>query len=288
MAKCLVTGGLGFIGSNLVEMLIEAGHEVLVVDNLSTGTLDNRNWKSELKIIDIQDDYELLQLPKVDYVFHLAALARIQPSIQDPISSHNVNVTGTLNILEYCRKNEAKLIFSSSSSIYKGDVLPTSEVSTKDPKNPYALQKWICEQYIGLYGKLFDLDYTILRYFNVYGERQIPKGAYAAVMGIFLEQKAKGKSLTITNDGEQRRDFTYVKDVGWANILSMSWPRGAFNIGSGNNCSVNEVADWVGGDKKYVGETKGEVRETLAENIKARSYGWAPSVTVKEWLNGQN
>lgn len=287
MTKCIVTGGAGFIGSHVVDLLIDQGYEVHVVDNLSTGLRENINPKAIFHNIDIQDEYSIIHLPKVEYVFHLAALARIQPSIQDPIITNLVNVNGTLNLLEYCRSKGAKIIFSSSSSIYEAVDLPTEEEDEKDPKNPYALQKWISEQYIRLYSELYNVDYTILRYFNVYGERQIPNGAYAAVIGIFLEQAKKGLPLTITNDGEQRRDFTYVKDVAVANVLAINWPRNAYNIGAGNNYSVNEIAKAIGGDIVNIGERIGEIKETLADNEKALAQGWMPTTNVIDWIKRQ-
>lgn len=288
MSKCIVTGGVGFIGSHLVDALIEQDHEVTVIDNLSTGSLKNKNRHAKFYQADIRDKIWWNILQPVDYVFHLASLARIQPSISNPLESNDVNLNGTLNILEYCRKEKAKLIFSSSSSIYAGDTLPTKEDDNKEPKNPYALQKWICEQYIELYGELYDMDYTILRYFNVYGERQILDGAYAAVVGIFLDQKRKAQPLTITGDGEQRRDFTYVKDVVEANLMAMKWDREAYNIGRGENYSINQIAGFVGGEKKYLRRRIGEVAETLADNSKAVKAGWKSKVDIKEWINGQN
>lgn len=284
MSKAIVTGGAGFIGSHVVDKLIDEGFEVTVLDNLSTGNIANVNKKADVIVEDICD---VSKLPEVDYVFHLAALARIQPSIDDPRESNNVNLFGTLNILEYCRRNKAKLIFSSSSSIYEGSNLPTTEDDEIEPKNPYSLQKWVAEQYIELYGELYDMDYTILRYFNVFGERQILEGAYAAVVGIFLKQLQEGKTLTITNDGEQRRDFTYVKDVANANFLATQWEREAYNIGTGNNISINELASIIKDEKEYIGPRQGEVRETEADNTKAITAGWKPTQTIEEWTRGQ-
>lgn len=285
MARCLVTGGCGFIGSHVVDVLISEGHQVTIVDNLSTGTLANRNRRARLEIIDVQDLDNIIELGPCEYVFHLAALARIQPSIEDPIISNSVNLNGTLHILEYCRKNKAKIIFSSSSSIYEGSKLPTSETDEIKPKNPYALQKWLSEQYIRLYGELYNLDYTILRYFNVYGERQILSGAYAAVVGIFLDQKQNDEELTITGNGRQSRDFTYVKDVARANLLAMNWPRSSFNIGTGEGFSINKIAEFVGGDTRHVEKREGEVQRTLADNTRALELGWQPTVKIKEWVD---
>lgn len=285
MAKCLVTGGAGFIGSHVVDLLLKQGHEVTVVDNLSTGEFENVNFDAKFLKYDISNPtiYHFLD-NDYQYVFHLASLARIQPSIQDPIKSHETNVNGTLNILEFCRNYGAKLIFSGSSSIYKGDKLPTIESSDKYPKSPYALQKYISEQYIELYGKLYNLDYVILRYFNVYGERQILDGAYAAVVGILLDLKRRGMPLTITGDGEQRRDFTYVKDVARANLMAMDWKRDVYNIGTGRNYSINEIADMIGGEKVYLEQRKGEARNTQANNLNATYAGWRPKKDIKDWI----
>lgn len=284
MARCLVTGGLGFIGSHVVDALVEAGHKVSVLDNLSTGSMLNRNSEAIFIEADIRD---LPPLPEYDYVFHLASLARIQPSIDNPRETHEVNLDGTFNILEYCRINKAKIIFSSSSSLYEGDELPSKESSPLHAKNPYTAQKWAAEAYIYLYAELYNLDYVIFRYFNVFGERQILDGAYAALIGIFLDQKKRGMPLTITNNGEQSRDFTYVKDVARANLMAMNW-QGTFNIGTGKAYSVNEVANMVGGDKKFIGKREGEVRATLADWTKAEAKGWRPTKDIKEWIQNEN
>jgi UDP-glucose 4-epimerase len=286
--RYIVTGGLGFIGSHVTDLLIDEGHDVYIVDNLSTGKFQNINPKAHFIQGDIRDKDIFEGIGKVDTVFHLAALARIQPSIQDPVSANDVNVNGTLNILEYCRKYGVKIVFSGSSSIYSGENLPITEESEKYPKSPYSLQKHICEQYIRLYGELYGLKYTILRYFNVYGERQILEGAYAAVVGIFLNQKSEGKALTITNDGEQRRDMTYVRDVAKANVMATNWPSSEYNIGTGKNYSMNELADMIGGNIEYIGERAGEARQTLADNSKARFEGWEPTVDISDWIKSQS
>ena len=286
-AKCLVTGGAGFIGSHVTDLLIEQGYDVTVIDNLSTGSKDNLNPKAKFHLGDITNRRMWRVLPKFRYVFHLAALARIQPSIKDPVPPHDTNITGSLNVLEYCRREKAKIIYSGSSSIYEGNDLPTDENASVHPKSPYTLQKYVSEQYIKLYHELYGLDYAILRYFNVFGERQLLDGAYATVLGIFLNQKAKGLPLTITNDGEQRRDMTYVKDVAMANVMAMTW-QGTYNIGTGENYSVNEIADMVGGKKKYIGNRQGEVRETLCDNERAIWSGWSPTLSVEEWLDAIN
>lgn len=282
MKRCLVLGGCGFIASHLVDALIKEGHQVTIIDNLSTGKIENYNRRADLIEGNIQDE-STWNIGYFDYVFHLAALPRIQPSIKDPLPSHDSNVNGTLRVLEYCRKYGSKLIFSSSSSIYAGDI-PTRENSLKLCKNPYSLQKYICEQYIELYQRLYGLNYAILRYFNVYGDRQLTEGAYATVIGIFLKQNAEGKPLTITGDGTQKRDFTFVGDVVDANLKAMDW-YGTYNIGAGHNHSINEVADMIGGKKEYIEAREGEVQETLADNLKARTAGWTPKVDLKAWLH---
>lgn len=291
--SALVTGVAGFIGSHVADRLLEEGFQVYGLDNLSTGKAFNIPDHENFTFIqgDIRDLSLFNLLAEVGYVFHLAALARIQPSIQDPITSNYVNHVGTLNVLEYCRKHKAKLIFSGSSSIYAGLEpemgVATPETGATAPKSPYALQKLQGEEYIKLYNQLFGLEYAVLRYFNVYGERQITEGAYAAIVGIFLRQKQKGQPLTITNDGKQRRDFTYVQDVARANVLAMQWPDGVYNIGTGKNRSINELAEAVGGEKKYIGDREGEARLTLADNSKAREQGWEPTMDILDWIHHQ-
>jgi UDP-glucose 4-epimerase len=292
MSKVLVTGGAGFIGSHVVEALLDEGHKVTVIDNLTTGKLENLDSRAKFIEADICDPllWHLIghHTPhKFEYVFHLAALARIQPSIIDPIQANEVNLNGTLNVLQFCRQTNAKIVFSGSSSIYEGITFPTREDDPKKPKSPYAMQKLMCEQYIRLFRELYGISYAVLRYFNVYGERQILDGAYAAVVGILLKQKEKGLSLTITSDGEQMRDFTYVKDVAHANVMAMDW-QGTFNIGTGQSYSINELADRIGGDKQYVGEREGEARMTRADNSKAAAVGWFPTKDIMDWIDENN
>lgn len=283
MARCIVTGGLGFIGSHVVDRLIERGHKVTIIDDLSTGSIDNLNQQALLHEGDVA---EIEQQPRANYVFHLASLARIQPSIKDPMSHHFVNVDGTLAVLEYCRRYNAKIIFSSSSAIYKSSdsKRATNEDDELEPLSPYALQKLICEQYIELYHKLYGLKYAILRYFNVFGERQILEGTYAAVVGIFLNQKAQGKPMTVVGDGSQRRDFTYVKDVAKANNQAMMW-KGTFNIGTGKNISILQLAKAINGKIKYVPSRPGEYPTTKADIRRVLERGWQPTKTIMEWID---
>ena len=294
--KCIVTGGAGFIGSHLVDRLVNDGHEVQVWDSLISGDRYNVNSKAQLVECDITGNYEarkvLMSEFNPDVVFHLAAMPRVQPSIEDPIKYHNANVNGTLNMLNLCVEcGVKKFVFSSSSSVY-GDVeqkdLPTTEESKLNPMSPYALHKLIGEQYCKLYSHLYGLETVSLRYFNVYGERQPTEGAYCLVMGVFAGQLLEGKSMTVNGDGEQRRDFTFVGDVVDANVkcatAETKWNGDVFNIGAGNNYSVNDVANLLGGDRVHRDPVI-EPRETLAENSKVSSVlGWKSTTTLEEWI----
>ena len=297
--RCVVTGGAGFIGSNLVDKLIDDGHEVIIFDNYSTGKKENVNPKAKFFLVDIshQPSFEHKTMKDimsgVDVVFHLAAKARVQPSIENPIEYHNTNVNGTLNMLDACRRYGVKrFIFSSSSSVY-GDVeqLPTPEEQELNPMSPYALHKLQGEQYCKLFSELYDLETVCLRYFNVYGERQNTEGAYCLVMGIFAGQLLNGEPMTINGDGENRRDFTYVGDVVDANIrcatnLGVEFNGEAFNIGNGDNRSVNQIANLLSEDGDRVNRAPViEPKETLADNSKAkRVLGWKPTNKIEDWI----
>mgnify|MGYP000452854843 CR=1 FL=1 len=289
--KALVTGGAGFVGSNLADRLIELGHEVVIIDNLSTGKLENINIKAEFIgkcLTSLEEDFLIGK--GIDVVFHLAALARVQPSIEDPINFNEHNVTATVKLLYACHRAKIKrVVYSASSSAY-GDAteFPTPETHPINPLSPYGLQKLIGEQYCKMFSEVYGLDTCSLRYFNVYGERMNLTGAYCLVMGIFAKQMLDGKPLTITNNGEQRRDFTYVQDVVDANILAANHKEKlqgeSFNIGNNNNYSVNEVADMLGGTKSY-GEQRLEPFETLADNTKAKKIlGWDPKGDLPRWI----
>lgn len=293
--RVLVTGGAGFIGSNLVDMLIENNYDVTIIDNLSTGKAENVNPKSHFAYMDINltsHDELVMMFKNIDTVFHCAAFPRVQPSIQDPLTSNKMNVDVTLKVLMAARDaNVRRVVYSASSSAYGNtDILPTDETVRTNPMSPYGLQKLIGEEYCRLFSALYGMETVSLRYFNVYGERMTTEGAYCTVIGIFTKQLQDNKSFTITNDGEQRRDFTYVKDVAKANILAMTSDkvgRGeVINIGHGKNYSVNEVADMMGGQKVY-GEVRYEPFETLADNSKAKSLlGWEPQGDLPKWLIG--
>ena len=299
--KCLVTGGAGFIGSNLVDKLIDDGHEVVVVDNLSTGNKENINPKATFENIDIcnnirdnkqkgwpSDGWNVME--GVDVIFHTAALARVQPSIEDPITYNDVNINGTLNLLKAAVDNGVKRFVYSASSSALGDTdkLPQMENDPTDPISPYAVQKLVGEIYCRMFSEVHDIETVSLRYFNVYGERMNLEGAYCLVMGIFAKQMLDGKPMTINGDGEQRRDFTYVGDVVNANILAATSDKvgngEVINIGNGDNRSVNQIADLFGGERVHRDPVK-EPFASLADNTKARELlGWKPTMEVEDWL----
>ena len=289
--KALVTGGAGFIGSNLVDKLISNGNEVVIIDNLVSGKKEYVNSKAEFHKLDIRNLNDIKPLfNDIDCVFHLAALARVQPSIEDPVAFNDVNANGTLNVLVASKTaNVKRVVYSSSSSVY-GDstVIPLKEDLKLDPISPYALQKYIGELYCKLFSDIYNLPTVSLRYFNVYGKRQALEGAYCLVMGIFVNQRLNNKSMTITGDGEQRRDFTSVIDVVNANILaSQSKNVGngeVINIGNGENKSVNDIAKLIGGSTVNI-PPRIEPRETLADNSLAKQLlGWQPTIKIEEWV----
>ena len=294
MKKVAVVGGAGFIGSNLVDKLLEKNLEVTVIDNLSTGKKQNINPKATFHNLDICGNSEDLvtALKGIDVVFHLAALARVQPSITDPVYFDKVNTNGTVNLLKSCvDAGVKKVIYSASSSCY-GDatIFPTPETHPTNPLSPYGLQKYVGEQYCKMFSQVYDIDTVCLRYFNVYGERMNFEGAYKLVLAVFIDQYLQGKPLTITNTGEQRRDFTYVGDVVNANVLAAEClyhkelNGESFNIGNGDNFSVNEIADIFGGEKSY-GIKVLEPFQTLADNSKAKDIlGWNPKGDLKQWI----
>jgi nucleoside-diphosphate-sugar epimerase len=304
MKKYVVTGGAGFIGSNLVDHLIAKGDEVVVVDSLVCGNEKNVNPKAQFVLADLYGcrtegstsslraftDKVLGAAEGSDGIFHMAALARVQPSIDNPTKFNDANVCATLNVLNIARELDVKrVVYSASSSAYgNASIYPTPEDSPLDPLSPYGLQKQIGEQYCRVFHHCYGLESVSLRYFNVFGERQSLEGAYRLVMGIFAKQLLEGKPMTITGDGEQRRDFTYVGDVARANILAMESKNvgkgEVINIGNGENRSVNQLADLMGGPRVYIDPVI-EPRETLADNTKARKLlGWEPSTTIEDWI----
>jgi len=291
MTKAIVTGGAGFIGSHITDALVERGFEVHVVDNLSAGKKENVNKRATLHVIDVTDFSALEPIfSGASYIFHLAAVPRVQYSIEHPLETNKANVEGTLCVLIAAKKAGAKrFIYSASSSAY-GDQekMPLTEDMPAAPKSPYGLHKYISELYCRLWSEIYSLPTVSLRYFNVYGPRMDPEGAYALVIGKFLKQRSKGEPMTITGDGEQTRDFTHVRDVARANMLAMESQKvgkgEVMNIGAGNAKSVNEVARLIGGPVAYI-PARLEPKHTLADNSLAKKrIGWAPEVSFEEGM----
>ena len=296
--KSLVTGGAGFIGSNLVDALLDMGHEVVVIDNEYSDAHDHFYWNklTENYKYDIRDYEKTRPLyDGVDYVFHVAAEARIQPSILNPVEAVSINSVGTCTVLQCAREaGVKKLMYSSTSAGYGMNQQPNVETQPDDCLNPYSVSKVNGEKLCKMYTDLFDLDTVIFRYFNVYGERQPIRGQYAPVIGIFLRQLAAGETLTIVGDGEQRRDFTYVKDIVNANIMAALSNADkeaygqVYNVGSGVNYSVNEVAAMISDDVKYIPPRLGEARISLANVDKIyNTFAWKPQQNLEEWVKKQ-
>jgi UDP-glucose 4-epimerase len=291
--KVVVTGGLGFIGSHLVERLLSAGAGVTVVDNASTGRRENlrpveSNPALQVVIHDVADPGVLPSVFKgIDVVFHLAALADIVPSIQQPLGYYRTNVTGTAHVMEACRDaGVRRVVYAASSSCYGlPDVFPTPETAAIRPEYPYALTKNLGEQIVLHWGKVYGIRTLALRLFNVFGPRSRTSGTYGAVFGVFLAQKLAGKPLTIVGDGTQTRDFTYVTDVAEAFVRAAeSDVTGeVFNVGSGGTYSVNQLADLIGGPREHIPKRPGEPDCTFADTAKIRrSLGWSPAVAFPD------
>ena len=301
--KVLITGGAGFIGSNIVDRLIDDGHEVVVIDNEFSDAHEKFYWndKADNHKLDIRnyDDIEPL-FYDVDYVFHLAAEARIQPAIEDPTTAVEINVVGTCNVLQASRKhNVLRVIYSSTSSAYglKNNI-PLKEDMPKDCLNPYSVSKTAGEELCKMYTDLFGLKTITFRYFNVYGERQPLKGQYAPVIGLFQRQNNSRKPMTVVGDGKQTRDFTYVGDVVEANIAATRCESGfgeIFNIGTGTQTSVLDLAKMIGTSDLnskwsvlHIDKRPGECRFTQADISKAKEIlKWEPKVKLEDWINGR-
>lgn len=297
--KSIVTGGAGFIGSHVVDKLVELGHEVVVIDNESSTVHENfwYNDKAKYFKIDISDYCGIRPLFEgVDYVFHLAAESRIQPAIENPLLCFNTNAYGTGVVLQCARESGAKkVIYSSTSSAYGlKNTPPLKETMQNDCLNPYSVAKTAGEEMCKMYTKLFGLNTIIFRYFNVYGPREPLKGPYAPVVGLFLRQFKAGEPLTIVGDGTQRRDFTHVDDVVDANIAAMEYealPFGEnrhgeiYNIGTGRNHSVMELARMISTEIKFIPPRPAEAKETLADNSKAKSIlDWQPQKKIEDYV----
>jgi UDP-glucose 4-epimerase len=293
--KALVTGGGGFIGSNLTDHLIDNGWEVVVIDNESSDANDIffYNDKAENHILDICDYESTRPLYEgIDVVFHLAADARIQPALNNPIAAANNNFVGTCTVLQCAREAGVdRVVYSSTSSGYGNNHAPNRETQPDDCLNPYSVSKIAAEKLCNMYNSLWGLKTISLRYFNVYGYRQPIRGQYGTVIGIFKRMRDAGEPLTIVGDGDQRRDFTNVNDIVQANWLAATSKLESedfgqvYNIGTGTNYSVNEVAEIFNHPTVNIPPRLGESRETLADITKAKKVlGYKPAVNLQEWI----
>jgi len=281
MANLLVTGGLGFVGSNLVEVLVRRHHRVTVIDNLCSESSSRAYMRPDVEywIDDVRNlDRQKYAGRRFDRVFHLAALARIQPSFADPLGYISSDVMGTAHVLEYARNCSAeRLVYAGSSSAYGGPML-----------NPYAWAKYTGEQACQMYVEVYGMDVAVARFFNVYGPRQPRTGAWATVVGVFEEQSLKGLPLTVTGDGEQRRDFTHVSDIA-EGLIALSQSEGTesgkiYNLGTGRNHSINELARMFGDEVTYIPQRPGEARTTLADiSATTAATGWTPRFSVEDY-----
>lgn len=293
--RALVTGGAGFIGSHLVERLVKDGHEVVVIDNLSTGRAHNlaHIQKDAIRLHQIHiAEHDAIRplFEGIDWVFHIAALADIVPSIESPLAYYRANVTGTASVVEAARLAGVKrFLYAASSSCYGiPDVYPTPETAAIRPQYPYALTKYLGEQTVLHWAQVYKMPAVALRLFNVYGPRSRTSGTYGAVFGVFLAQKLAGKPFTVVGDGTQTRDFTYVTDVVEAFVKAAHSPIDGeiMNIGSGRSASVNELVTLLGGDTVYVPKRPGEPDCTLADIAKARRLlEWQPQVTIEHGVH---
>jgi len=280
----LVTGGLGFVGSHLVDSLASSGrHNVTVMDNLVSESSSREYMRDDVQywIDDIRnlDSYKYSD-NKFDLVYHLAALARIQPSFSDPINYISTDIMGTSHVLEYARRSNAKVVYAGSSSAYAGPML-----------NPYAFAKYTGEQVCELYHKVYGMSTVTARFFNVYGDRQPRTGPYATVVGVFEDKLLSKQSLPITGDGEQRRDFTHVDDIvaGFEELGEEHWSAEIFQLGTGKNLSINQLASMFGGEVEYIPARPGEARDTLADIKESQKIiGWKADksleVYIKSWV----
>ena len=272
----VVTGGAGFVGTNLIKRLIEDGHDVVSIDNYSTGSKLNHQKDCFYLTHDITKitDYSFL---KPDIIFHMAAIARIQPSFKDPLNYFETNATGTLKIAQYCAKNNVPLIYAGSSSHHSGKF-----------KNPYTFSKDIGEEITQLFNQHFGLKSSIARFYNVYGPHQLTKGGYATLIGRWLNNIENGHECEIYGDGSKRRDFTHVDDIvdGLIKIMLNQSFGHVFEFGRGKNYSVNEVADMFNIKPKYTDDKPGEAQETLADySLAKQKLNWEPKKNLKDYID---
>ena len=282
--RVLVTGGVGFVGTNLIKRLLKDGHEVVSIDNYSTGFKENEQEGCEYHNFNLQHIYDFdSYMENPDVVFHLAALARIQPSIKNPTIAIQNNFDSTLNVLEWARKNNTPVVFAGSSSFHHGLW-----------GSPYAWSKHAGEQLCRLYSNVYDLPTTICRFYNVYGPHQLEEGTYATVLGIFEKQYREGKPLTVTGDGQQRRDFTHIEDIVDGLIKCMEAMHGAvdmryageiFELGRGVNFSIKEIAEMFGTEIEYIPKRPGEYDVTLCDYSKANeTLDYNPVKNIDEYI----
>ncbi len=300
MARYLVTGGAGFIGSHLVEELMAKGESVRVLDNFFTGKRENlKEWLGEVELIEGSvEDLETCKeaVDGVEFVLHQAALCSVPRSVEDPLATNATNVTGSLNLLWASRDASVRrFVCAGSSSVYgDSEVLPKDENMKPNPCSPYAISKLVMEHYCKVFSRLYGLETVVLRYFNVYGSRQDPDSPYAAVIPSFVEALLRGERAKVFGDGEQSRDFTYVRDCVQANLIACRERRAAgevFNIASGKRVVINDLYDVIAGllgkeDRPtYEAPRPGDVRHSLADISKAkRLLGWEPRYTIGQGL----
>ena len=275
--RALVTGGAGFIGTNLIKRLLREDYNVTSLDNYSTGFEHNKQDGCNYLNYDIKKRFDFDS--NVNIIFHMAALPRIKPSFKNPKKVLDANVTGTLNVLDYARGHNIPVVYAGSSSFWGGVY-----------KNPYTFSKWQGEEICKMYEKIYGLNVTICRFYNVYGDYMPTEGSYRTVLPIFLEQHKNGEPLTITSDGEQRRDFTHVDDIvdAMIKVVQLNKWGSVYELGRGKNHSINEVANMFGGERVYIDEIPGETRNTLCKSELARKkLRWEPTINLEEWIEEQ-
>lgn len=291
--RTIVTGGCGFIGSHVCDLLVAEGHEVIVIDNLSTGRRENiAHLGSTVTFLETDLSRKgpwQEEVRKSDWVVHLAALADIVPSIQKPADYIEANVLGTTHLLDACRESRVKkLIYAASCSCYGiPDIYPTPETAPIRPQYPYALSKWMSEELVMHWGQVYKLPVLSLRFFNVYGPRSRTSGLYGAMFGVFLAQKLAGKPYTVVGDGSQSRDFTYVTDIASAVLTALQSDQKdrIYNVGAGQPASVNRVVELLGGPVVHIPKRPGEPDQTWGDITKVRNeLGWSPRITIEEGI----
>jgi len=275
--QALVTGGAGFVGTNLIKRLLKDGYEVASLDNYSTGFRKNQLADCTYITLDITERFDNW-IEKFDVIFHMAALPRIGPSFENPTEVVDVNVKGTVNVLEYARKTKTPVIYAGSSSFWGGVY-----------KNPYTFSKWQGEELCKMYEMIYELPVTICRFYNVYGDYMPTEGSYRTVLPIFLEQYKNSEPITVTGDGEQRRDFTHVDDIvdAMMRVVYCNKWGSVYELGRGKNHSINELAEmfYDGHNITYIDSIPGETRNTLCKSELARKkLNWKPKINLKEWL----